>query len=128
MTLSPDTDLDWTLNEYQHEAMNTSADLTTTERTFSADEQGLILSALGLAGESGEMADHIKKWMAQGHELDFQKLDKEAGDILWYLARYAHARHTTLDKIARENRRKLMARYPSGFDTQRSLNRPEGTE
>lgn len=105
-------------DQYQQDAMRTCGDALT------ADEgAAIIVSALGLTGEAGEFADHVKKWFAQGHELDFNVLDKEAGDVLWYLARYAQARGTNLSEIALMNREKLASRYPDGFRTEDSVNR-----
>ena len=54
-------------------------------------EDGMINSVMGLCGESGEAIDIVKKWMAQGHELDKEHLDKELEDIAWYLAEAAIA-------------------------------------
>lgn len=39
----------------------------------------LINSVMGLCGESGEAIDIVKKWLAQGHELDKEHLKKELG-------------------------------------------------
>ena len=49
----------------------------------------LINGVMGLCGESGEAIDIVKKWLAQGHDLDKEKLAKELGDICWYLAETA---------------------------------------
>ena len=87
------------------------------------DADLLINSALGMAGEAGEAADHIKKWVYQGHELDPDMLIKEAGDLLWYIAQMATALDIPLSVIAERNIAKLEARYPDGFDSQRSINR-----
>lgn len=84
---------------------------------------GLTISALGLTGEAGEFADHVKKHLAQGHALDATVLDKEAGDMLWYLARYATWRGTTLGHIARLNLAKLKARYGEKFTPEASQTR-----
>lgn len=94
------------LNEYQAAAMATAGDLLSRRA-----EEGIVTAALGLAGEAGEFADHVKKWWAQGHDLDLDKLDKEAGDVLWYLARYAEARGKWLSELATLNIEKLAARY-----------------
>jgi NTP pyrophosphatase (non-canonical NTP hydrolase) len=110
------------LNDYQAAARRTRAD-SPIVRTLWQSEQGILVAALGLAGEAGEFADHVKKWLAQGHDLDYAQLDKEAGDILWYLARYADARGTQLSTLAQMNIDKLRERYPDGFTTDRSLNR-----
>ena len=54
--------------------------------------------------------------------------NKELGDVLWYVAVTADAYGLDLDDIAEANIAKLKARYPEGFDTARSRNRPETYE
>ena len=51
------------INEYQELAM-------TTLNPELSKRDVLINSVMGLCGESGEAIDIVKKWMAQGHELD----------------------------------------------------------
>lgn len=80
-------------------------------------------AALGLAGESGEFADAIKKASFQGHAIDPAHLSEEIGDILWYCALAARALNRDLADIAKENIDKLSARYPEGFDVDRSVHR-----
>jgi len=104
------------IDDYQREAMSTAS---------AVDSSSVTVAALGLAGEAGEFADHVKKFIAQGHPIDHSKLDAEAGDILWYLALYAQATKTTLSNIAAANLSKLRARYPKGFEAERSMNREE---
>ncbi|HUQ47619.1 MAG TPA: nucleoside triphosphate pyrophosphohydrolase family protein [Gemmatimonadaceae bacterium] len=89
----------------------------------------LNTAALGLAGESGEIADHVKKVMFHGHPLDDatkDKIAKEIGDILWYCAMGAQGIGISLGEIATMNVEKLKKRYPEGFSTENSLNRPHG--
>ena len=112
------------LDEYQKSAMRTAGDLS--DKYDVDGNGGLITSALGLAGEAGEFSDIVKKWWAHGHPLDVEKLDKEAGDVLWYLARYAAWRKKSLTQLAHQNIDKLRSRYPNGFETSRSMNRTEG--
>jgi NTP pyrophosphatase (non-canonical NTP hydrolase) len=108
-----------TINEYQNAAMRTSGkNLTTAEH--------LLNGALGLTGESGEVADLVKKSMFQGHKWDFDHIAKELGDILWYVAETATAIGEDLETIMQMNIDKLMKRYPDGFSTERSQNREEG--
>ena len=84
-------------------------------------------AALGLAGEGGEIADHLKKYIFQGHPLDRAKLVKEAGDVLWYINLLANALDVPLDTIAAMNIQKLENRYPGGvFTVAASVNRQEG--
>ena len=107
------------INEYQAMAM------TTLNPELSRKEV-LINSVMGLCGESGEAIDIVKKWLAQGHELDKEHLAKELGDIAWYLAEAATALDLSLEDILQANLDKLKKRYPEGFETGRSLTRLEG--
>lgn len=86
----------------------------------------VLNGALGLSGEAGEFADILKKHYFQGHPLDTEHLAKELGDILWYVAVAADAIGYDLDVIATMNVRKLEARYPNGFEADKSLNRAAG--
>ena len=108
-----------TINEYQELAMTTLIPEITKKDV-------LINSVMGLCGESGEAIDIVKKWMAQGHELDKEHLTKELGDIAWYLAEAATALEFPLDDILQANIDKLKKRYPDGFDAQKSLVRLQG--
>ena len=108
-----------TINEYQAAALRTAQ----TDKFLASDL--LLNSALGLCGESGEVADLVKKHRFQGHDLDFEHIAKELGDIAWYLAVGAYAIGFDLESIFRMNKEKLEARYPDGFSTDRSLHRAE---
>lgn len=105
------------INEYFALARSTSNTLDTKEL--------LNNSALGLAGESGECCDIIKKWLHQGHPLDKEKLLLELGDVLWYISQGAAGLGVTLEDIAQANVEKLRKRYPDGFKAESSLNRKE---
>ena len=107
-----------TINEYQKLAM-------TTLNPNLSQKDVLINGVMGLCGEAGEAIDIVKKWLAQGHELDKEKLAKELGDIAWYLAETAYALDLPLESIFRKNIEKLKKRYPEGFETERSVSRTE---
>ena len=107
-----------TINEYQKLSM-------TTLNPALSDKDVLINGVMGLCGESGEAIDIVKKWLAQGHELDKEKLAKELGDICWYLAETATALGLSLEDIMAANLEKLRKRYPEGFDAERSVNRKD---
>lgn len=107
----------FTPNDYQIAALRTAD---------SEDPKDLMLNGvLGLCGESGEIADLLKKHLFQGHELDRIKAAKELGDILWYAAIEAKGLDFTLEEIMQMNIEKLMERYPNGFEASRSVNRKE---
>ena len=105
-----------TINEYQQLAM-------TTLNPALSKKDVLINGVMGLCGESGEAIDIVKKWLAQGHELDKEKLAKELGDICWYLAETATALDLSLEDIMTTNIQKLKKRYPDGFSVEKSINR-----
>lgn len=108
------------INEYQKLALVTANDLDC--------EKMLLNGALGLTGESGEVADLVKKNLFQGHELDKESIAKELGDVCWYIALTAHSIDFDLETIMRMNIDKLRKRYPEGFDADKSINRVVGGE
>ncbi len=110
-----------TFNEYQQAALRTAN--TTPERPR---KERLAHWALGLAGESGETAEMVKKHLFHDHDLDHTALVKELGDVLWYLAVLARELDVNLEEVALNNIAKLQRRYPHGFRTEDSLNRPNG--
>ena len=105
-----------TINEYQKLAMRTS------NKDMSPDYH-LLNGALGLTGESGEVADLVKKCWMQGHDLDLEHVAKELGDICWYIAETATAIGYDMETIMQMNIDKLRQRYPEGFDTEKSQHR-----
>jgi NTP pyrophosphatase (non-canonical NTP hydrolase) len=88
-------------------------------------KEALVMLGLGVAGEAGEVADMIKKFVYHGHEFDDIRLIKEVGDVLWYLANLMQLRDISLGFVARKNIEKLSARYPNGFSHEASRNRSE---
>jgi NTP pyrophosphatase (non-canonical NTP hydrolase) len=81
-------------------------------------------AALGMTGEAGEVADIIKKFKFQGHELSEEEIAKECGDQLWYINLMANAIGKSLEEIAAMNIEKLEKRYPTNqFRVEDSVNR-----
>lgn len=105
-------------NEYQSLALRTANGLD--------QKQLLTNGVMGMCGEAGECVDMMKKHLFQGHDLDKEHLAKELGDVSWYVAITAYALGYDLDKIFEMNIEKLKARYPEGFDADRSMHRKEG--
>ena len=71
--------------------------------------------AIGLAGESGEILDCIKKSLFYGIPLDRENLREEIGDSAWYLALLCNSEGWSLSEILEENVEKLTKRYPEKF-------------
>ena len=95
-----------------------------------ADIPHLLTAALGLAAESGEFTEVVKKIILQGkpyNEDNVFRMKRELGDVCWYIAQACMALDTTFDEIIEMNVDKLKARYPGGeFDVHKSENRREG--
>lgn len=109
-----------TINEYQQLALR-------TESHTNSDLDRILQGVMGLAGESGECVDLVKKFIFQGHSLDSEHLMKELGDVAWYLALTADTIGYTLEEVLEANVKKLEDRYPDGrFEAGKSINRKEG--
>lgn len=91
----------------------------------SGNKSCLEMCALGLAGESGEFADLVKKVVYHNHDLNVEKLNEELGDILWYIAEACTQLDISMGTIAERNIAKLKHRYPEGFSSERSINRKQ---
>jgi NTP pyrophosphatase (non-canonical NTP hydrolase) len=97
-----------TFNEYQKRALSTAIDT----------DNELMHRLLGLVGETGEVADKIKKWY-RDDKGDLSKLNKkdlsmELGDVLWYIATLADYLGYKLEDIAQANANKLASRKSRG--------------
>lgn len=108
-------------NEYQKLAMRTASGMC------AATPDNLMLNGvMGLNGEAGECIDLVKKHLFQGKPLDKEHLAKELGDVAWYLAVTAQSIGYGMDDIFKMNIKKLEARYPNGFEVEKSEHRKEG--
>lgn len=83
----------------------------------------LIHAFLGLASETGELADALKKHIIYGKTLDEINLLEEAGDLEWYAALMLTAIKKTMQECMEKNIAKLRARYGDKFSQAAALNR-----
>ena len=94
------------MNKYQKEAMRTALNIA---------KKDVWYSALGLAGEAGEVIEQIKKFYRDDDGIMTvkrkQKLIRELGDVLWYLACMAEIWGLNFEDIAKENLAKLAIRF-----------------
>ena len=105
-------------NEYQNLASRTA-------NINASPHDRILYSCLGLTGEAGEFVDAYKKIVAHGHTMDEDKLKKELGDVLWYLADLCSNFGWSLDEVAKGNILKLAKRYPQAFNKKDSIDRKE---
>lgn len=92
------------------------------------DKENLMEGCMGLAGEAGEVCDHVKKHFFQGHELSREELKNELGDVMWYISQICTSQSISLSEIMRGNITKLRKRYPNGFTIEDSIARRDINE
>jgi len=101
-----------TFNNYQTNASRTAF----YPRVFK--NQGLYYTALGLAGEAGEVANKVKKIMRDNNgnleEKAKAEIFDELGDVLWYCATIADEIGVNLEDVATLNLVKLQDRMNRG--------------
>ena len=94
------------LNHYQQLARETAV--------YPTIGHPIVYCALGLTGEAGEVSDKVKKMYRDNNgELDRKticELVLELGDVLWYIANFAHELGFSLDDVANINYNKLKRR------------------
>lgn len=106
-------------NEYQKLAMRTCG------IPYDQKKDMLRHAVFGLASEAGEVAGILQKEY-QGHDVEIQHLKKELGDCCWMIAEACTALGLNLDDVMQTNIDKLRARFPEGFDPEKSLHRKAG--
>ena len=100
-----------TFDEYQLKALTTI--LSTNDEL-----KDTLHWVLGINGEAGEVAEKVKKIIRDQDgnftDADKKELAKEIGDVLWYLAVFAHQLGYSLDDVAKTNLDKLSSRKERG--------------
>ena len=95
-----------------------------------ANIERLTTAGVGLAAESGEFLEIVKKMVFQGkpwNDDNREHLIIELGDVMWYVAQACMALDIPFDDVIIRNVEKLEKRYPGGsFDVEKSEKRAEG--
>lgn len=80
--------------------------------------KNFIYPTLGLTGESGEVAEKVKKVIRDKKGLidkeTKSEIAKELGDVLWYVSQLTSELGFSLDEIAKSNINKLYSRMKRG--------------
>ena len=102
------------------------------DRLVELDQKGanierLTTAGVGLAAESGEFLEIVKKMVFQGKPWSVDNREHliiELGDVMWYVAQACMALDISFDEVIEGNIKKLEKRYPGGkFDISDSENR-----
>lgn len=100
-----------TFDEYQQQAL-------TTVISDGNEFNDLLHWVLGINGEAGEIAEKVKKIIrdkgGKVSDADKKEMGREIGDVLWYLAVFAHHLGISFDDIANANLNKLADRQKRG--------------
>lgn len=118
-------------SEYTHNVLMTESNDFNAIRSRMQPEQSIRLlhAVMGLATESGELMDALKKHFFYGKPLDFVNLKEEFGDKEWYTALGLDALMSGYEEIWETNINKLRARYkdlsgnPNKFTEDAAINR-----
>ena len=115
---------------------NSSKDFVSlADRLGELDREGanierLTTAGVGLAAESGEFLEIVKKMVFQGkpwNDDNREHLIIELGDTMWYVMQACMALDVDINDVIRRNVAKLEKRYPSGsFDVEKSEHRRAG--
>lgn len=101
-------------NDYQKQAIST----LTGDHAYGDLSAELMAQILGLVGESGEVAEKVKKIIRDKagviSEDDRKELLKELGDILWYINAVSHLLGSNISEVAESNLDKVLSRKSRG--------------
>lgn len=97
-------------------------------RTMKIDENTIPHCSMGLAGETGEVIDIIKKHLYYGKPIDKNHITEELGDIMFYLVNLASAFDISMVNVLEQNIEKLNKRYPNGFNKEDAILRRDKSE
>ena len=109
------------------EALKKSLD--NIQKTSKVDVPRLLTGGLGLASESGEFVEIVKKMFLQGKPADEDNIfhmKRELGDIMWYWVTAGMALGLNPVEVIKENQEKLEARYGEKFTVNQSEVRAKG--
>ena len=126
-------------NKYSHFVDAVTSDcskdfVSLADRMGELDREGanierLTTAGVGLAAESGEFLEIVKKMVFQGkpwNNDNREHLIIELGDVMWYVAQACMALDISFDEVIEGNIKKLEKRYPGGkFDINYSEVRAE---
>ncbi len=108
----------------EQSARTESKDFTIPLTALNKEENiRLLHGAMGAVTESSELLDSLKKSFFYGKPIDVTNLKEEVGDVFFYLAIICRVLGTTFEELQELNNKKLLARFPVDFTTDKAINR-----
>lgn len=98
-------------------------------RTVNPNAEPMMNALLGIAGESGEVCDYMKKVLFHDKAFDRDALVAELGDLLWYVNQLLFTIEADWSEVFEKNIKKLSKRYPElTFSVERANNKDAAAE
>jgi len=95
------------------------------QRLANEKTAAMVHAAAGMATETGEIWDILKKYLGYGKPIDKDHMVEELGDLMWYVWKMSRVINVDLMKIMELNRKKLLKRYSKGFSDEAGLARAD---
>lgn len=109
-----------TNNEYKDFSLSVESNPESVLEGMNADKVRLFHAQSGMAGETGELSDIIKKHIFYDKELDRSHIIEEAGDVLWYMNILLDVVGSDITEAMEKNKEKLSKRYSEGKFTKKA--------
>lgn len=90
-----------------HAAMTRNPSLRIKEKS------SILISALGMCGEAGEVANYLEKVYGQEHHYEKERVIEEVGDTLWYMMDLLTVLGIDIGEVIEENTKKRRRKFPS---------------
>lgn len=119
------------LDEYRRlsrSVESTPDQYTAAQSRLTLDLIRVLHMTIGIAGESGELIDAVKRAVFYGKPLDRCNIVEELGDLLWYMDGLCDVLNVGLDDVMAKNVAKLQERYKNGFSEKAAIDRSIGKE
>lgn len=84
--------------------------------------EAALHSIFGMCAELGEIQSIFQHYY-QGEPVDKDKLEKELGDLMWFIIEFCDKFCIDPSHMLKANIAKLKKRYPNGFTKEESINR-----
>lgn len=97
--------------------------VASVQTVFVLGEEDLLHGIIGVATESGELAEIAYNRLIRNDEIDITNVREEIGDVLWYISRLIKYAGTTWLTEMKRNINKLRLRHGATFDTHKDANR-----
>ena len=104
------------MNEKDYDKMTAALSKSGSDiiNELSPEKADLLHMAVGVAGESGELLDAVKKATIYNKPLDRENMIEELGDLEFYMSRIRQLINVSRDEVLEHNYAKLSKRYAKG--------------